>query len=196
MRVSYWSQEGNKSAEIGSSKVTGNEWYHFSRFSVGNFPKIRMLPGGCVSRAHHPFFRRGSGRCWCCPPTFGPLPPRLLPLPPFSISALNASHNAFTPLPFGNTVLVLLQRPTVVLWSRKLLSRLIVCTFLPSWENRLWLPPMSIYRCLINWNVTFSPLRNWFTTSLPSPGSSIDNFDSKELGNVNAGHAWYSLLCW
>ena len=34
-------------------------------------------------------------------PTFGPLPPRLLPLPPFSISALNASHNAFTPLPFG-----------------------------------------------------------------------------------------------
>ena len=110
MRISSWSQEGNKSAEIGSSKVTGNEWYHFSRFSVGNFPKIRMLPGGCVSRAHHPFFRRGSGRCWCCPPhfvgavlppTFGPLPPRLLPLPPFSISALNASHNAFTPLPFG-----------------------------------------------------------------------------------------------
>ena len=39
--------------------------------------------------------------CWCCPPTFGPLPPRLLPLPPFSISALNGSHNAFTPLPFG-----------------------------------------------------------------------------------------------
>ena len=111
LRVSSWSQEGNKSAEIGSSKVTGNEWYHFSRFSAGNFPKIRMLPGGCVSRAHHPFFRRGSGRCWCCPPTFGPLPPRLLPLPPFSISALNASHNAFTPpriFHLENTVLVVL----------------------------------------------------------------------------------------
>ena len=78
LRVSSWSQEGNKSAEIGSSKVTGNEWYHFSRFSAGNFPKIRMLPGGCVSCARHPFLRRGSGRCWCCPQHFvGAAPPHL-----------------------------------------------------------------------------------------------------------------------
>ena len=111
LRVSSWSQEGNKSAEIGSSKVTGADWYHFSRFSAGNFPKIRMLPGGCVSRAHHPFFRRGSGRCWCCPPHFvGAAPhiwatsPKAAPPPTlFNLRSERLSQRLYASshLPFG-----------------------------------------------------------------------------------------------
>ena len=176
-------------------KVKSMIFYSF--LVLCNFPLIPTFPEEFVSGTAS-IFPPGQQRkvlvrsphiCWCVAPTFGPLRARLAPHPPFSISALPPSYTASSPIS-ENTLLVFSSFSKVSsLYQLAEVGELIHSLHL--FANMRKPPaPITIYRCLINWNVTFSLLRNWFTTiASPLPLSSIDNFDGRERGNVITGHA-------